>query len=155
MKNTGILFVDLSVSDYEILLKEVVAGIETVVLDPDRDGVAQITQVLSQRGGVESVHIFSQGSPGTLYLGNSELSLSTLELYADQLQNWFPNGLLLYGCNVAAGDAGAELIAKLHQLTRAEIAATSKRTGSAALGGDWQLEFRTGEMDTELAFQPT
>ncbi|MEG4219819.1 DUF4347 domain-containing protein [Microcoleus sp. Pol12A6] len=32
--------------------------------------------------------------------------------------------LLLYGCNVAAGDAGEEFITRLHKLTGAQIAAT-------------------------------
>ncbi len=52
--------------------------------------------------------------------------------------------LLIYGCNVAAGDTGAELIAKLKQLTGAEIAASTTRTGNIAQGGNWELEYQTG-----------
>ncbi|GAB1543661.1 hypothetical protein NUACC21_63370 [Scytonema sp. NUACC21] len=160
---TGILFVDPSVSHYKILLKHLVAGIEAIVLDPERDGVAQITQVLSHHHEVKSVHIVSHGSSGTLYLGNSELSLRTLELYAEQLKNWFSPSpevpfspspsLFLYGCHVAAGDAGTEFIAKLHQLTGANIAASTNLTGHALLGGDWTLEAKIGNISTQgLAF---
>ncbi|MBW4500366.1 MAG: DUF4347 domain-containing protein [Scytonema hyalinum WJT4-NPBG1] len=163
MKITGILFVDPSVSHYEFLLENVVAGIKAIVLDSERDGVAQITEALSLYRGVENVHIVSHGSSGTLTLGNSELSLSTLELYADQLKNWFSPyshlpvspvpSLLLYGCHVAAGDAGVEFITKLHQLTQANVAASANLTGNAFLGGDWNLEVNIGNISNQpLAF---
>ncbi|KAB8331309.1 DUF4347 domain-containing protein [Scytonema tolypothrichoides VB-61278] len=165
MKITGILFVDPSVNNYEILLNFVVVNIKAIVLDPEQDGVIQITQVLSQHRGVENVHIVSHGSSGTLTLGNSELSLNTLELYADQLKNWFsPDShfsispvpsLLLYGCSVAAGDAGVEFITKLHQLTKANVAASANLTGNALLGGDWNLEVNIGNISNQpLAFPP-
>ncbi|MBD2776229.1 DUF4347 domain-containing protein [Iningainema tapete] len=161
MKITDILFIDPSVSHYEILLKIVVPGIQVVVLKPEQDGVAQITQVLRQYNRVEKVHIVSHGSSGTLYLGNSELSLNTLELYTNQLQNWFPPTpkltnsptLLLYGCKVAAGDAGEEFITKLHQLTGANVAASANLTGNGVLGGDWNLEVTRGNISNhQLAF---
>jgi hypothetical protein len=156
---TDILFVDPSVKKYEILLKFVVANIKAIVLDPEQDGVTQITQVLSQHHGVENVHIVSHGSSGTLILGNSELSLNTLEHYAHQLKNWFsPDSglrfspvpsLLLYGCHVAAGDAGVEFITKLHQLTKANVAASATLTGNALLGGDWNLEVNIGKISNQ------
>ncbi|MFM6251007.1 MAG: DUF4347 domain-containing protein, partial [Dolichospermum sp.] len=59
--------------------------------------------------------------------------------YTQQLQQW-PQNILLYGCNVAAGDAGAEFIHKLHQITNATISASTTKTGNAALGGNWELE---------------
>ncbi|HBY80779.1 MAG TPA: hypothetical protein DEG47_28065, partial [Cyanobacteria bacterium UBA11148] len=62
--------------------------------------------------------------------------------------------LLIYGCNVAAGDAGAEFIQKLHQLTGVQIAASAKRTGNTQQGGDWELEVRTGNFVPSLAFVP-
>ncbi|MDJ0557059.1 MAG: FG-GAP-like repeat-containing protein, partial [Microcoleaceae cyanobacterium MO_207.B10] len=48
------------------------------------------------------------------------------------------------GCNVAAGDAGAEFVAKLRGLTGANIAASASLTGAAVKGGNWELEVRTG-----------
>ncbi|MEC4819754.1 MAG: DUF4347 domain-containing protein, partial [Scytonema sp. PMC 1069.18] len=155
MKITSILFIDTSVYNYETLLRGVAGSIKAVVLDSNRDGVAQITDVLSQYREVQSVHIVSHGSPGTLYLGNSELSLNTLELYADQLKNCFclSSHLLLYGCQVAAGDAGTEFLTKLHQLTKASISASANLTGNAALGGDWDLEVNIGNISNQsLAF---
>ncbi|MBD2412417.1 DUF4347 domain-containing protein [Nostoc calcicola FACHB-3891] len=159
MKNTSIIFIDSSVANYELLFRAVVSKIELVILDRHQDGVEQITQVLSQRCGVESVHIISHGSPGCLYLGNTQLSLSTLQRYTQKLQTWSSHlcvspSLLLYGCNVAAGDAGEEFIDKLHKLTKASIAASANLTGNAALGGDWNLEISRGEVTTAQIFKP-
>jgi hypothetical protein len=36
-------------------------------------------------------------------------------------------------------------------LTLADVAASNDLTGSAALGGDWQLEFKTGSIETSVA----
>ncbi|MFN6468265.1 MAG: DUF4347 domain-containing protein [Nostoc sp. SerVER01] len=145
IQNTGIIFIDSSVKDYEILLSLLVSQIEVIVLDSSQDGVEQITQILLQRPRVESVHIVSHGSPGCLYLGNTQLSLSSLERYTQQLQTWLCPSLILYGCNVAAGDAGEEFLQKLHQFTKANILASTTPTGNAALGGDWNLQVQVGK----------
>lgn len=42
---------------------------------------------------------------------------------------------------------------KLHQLTGANIAASARPTGSAALGGDWELEVTRGNIDVKLPFE--
>ncbi|BAY22680.1 hypothetical protein NIES2100_24430 [Calothrix sp. NIES-2100] len=145
IQNSGLLFLDSSVSGYETLQGSVVSGFEVVVLDSNQDGVEQITQKLLQRPRVESVHIVCHGSPGCLYLGNTQLSLGTLERYTEELQTWLSPHLILYGCNVAAGDAGEEFLQKLHRLTKANIAASTTPTGNAALGGDWNLQVQVGQ----------
>ncbi|MEH1772880.1 DUF4347 domain-containing protein [Nostoc sp.] len=162
IKNPSIIFIDPSVEEYEVLLKSIVLKAEVIILDQSHDGVKQITKVLSQRRGIESVHIVSHGSPGCLYLGNTQLSLSTLQRYTQELQTWFSPSchlcvspsLLLYGCNIAAGDAGEEFIEKLHKLTKASIAASANLTGNTALGGNWQLEISRGEVTTAQVFKP-
>lgn len=153
-----IVFIDSAVDEYQTLVKGVASGAETIVLDPTLDGVAQITELLAERTDVVAVHIVSHGSPGCLYLGNTQLSLDTLECYAGQLQTWATpltvSPLLLYGCNVAAGDAGEEFLERLHQLTGANIAASAGRIGNAAKGGSWNLERRLGQIGTRSAFLP-
>ncbi|MFN6536066.1 MAG: DUF4347 domain-containing protein [Nostoc sp. EkiNYC01] len=154
LSDVQILFVDPFVSDAEILLQGTLPGVETIILSAQGDGVEQITGVLKQRQNVETVHIVSHGAPGCLYLGNSQLSLDTLKDYASQLQGCSRESLnlVLYGCNVAAGDAGEEFLHKLHSLTGAKIAASATKTGNAALGGDWDLEVTVGEITPQLAF---
>lgn len=149
-----VVFVDAGVDNYQQLVDGVIPSAEVFVLDREADGIEQISQVLQQRQDVGAVHIVSHGAPGCLYLGNTQLSLDTFNYYASQLQQWDVANLLLYGCNVAAGDAGAEFIAKLQALTGAEIAASKSLTGSAAKGGNWELEVTTGQLQPALVLQP-
>ncbi|MEH2298469.1 MAG: DUF4347 domain-containing protein [Nostoc sp.] len=153
-KPTQLLFIDATVNDIETLLQGALPGIEGHILSGEQDGVAQITQILQHRPEVNTVHIVSHGAPGCLYLGNSQLNLDTLKNYASQLQGCSRENLnlLLYGCNVAAGDAGEEFLYKLRSLTDAKIAASATKTGNAALEGDWDLEVTMGEITPKLAF---
>ena len=61
--------------------------------------------------------------------------------------------ILLYGCNIAAGESGLKFVQKISELTGANIAASDDLTGSAALGGDWELEIAIGQINAELAFE--
>ena len=146
-----LVVIDSALDDFPHLLRGVVPGARAMVLDATEDGIEQIAQVLAD-DRFREIHIFSHGTPGFLYLGNAQLSLETLDRYTRLLQTEFASvsSLFLYGCNVAAGDAGAEFIAKLHQLTGTEIAASASLTGSLALGGDWNLEVRTSHLEVAL-----
>ena len=135
-----IVFIDAQVTAVDELLVGVKAGIKTVVIESTIDGVQQISQVLAQyHNQVSQVHLVCHGAPGCLYLGQTELSLDTYRQYESQLQEWNIDRLLLDGCRVAAGDGGAEFIAKLRKLTNAEITVSTTLTGNAALGGNWEL----------------
>ncbi len=149
-----LVVVDAQVEDTEKLLKGVISGAEVILLDSTKDGVKQITHALREYTEISELQIISHGTQGCLQLGNTQLSLDTLDLYANELQNWSVDTLILYGCNVAAGDAGVEFIEKLHQFTGAKIAASLNKTGNAALGGDWNLDVKTDEFDVTLALSP-
>ncbi|MGB3403130.1 MAG: DUF4347 domain-containing protein, partial [Microcoleaceae cyanobacterium] len=152
---SGILvIIDSAVEDADFLRQGIVPQAQTITLNSHQDGIVQIHEALQQNRGISSLHIISHGAPGSLQLGNTNLSLDTLGKYATYLQNWSLQSLLLYGCNVAAGDAGAEFIEKLHRLTSAEIAASANPTGNSTLGGDWQLEVTTNNFNVELAVTP-
>lgn len=150
-----LVVIDPSVDDYQYLADGVVDGAEVVILSENQDGVLQITELLQSRSHLPAIdlHIISHGSPGCLYLGNSCLSLETLDRYTAALRSWRVSSLLLYGCHVAAGDAGGEFLERLHGLTGVAIAASNTRTGNAALGGDWDLAIRIGQKNPTLAFQ--
>jgi Ca2+-binding RTX toxin-like protein len=144
MPSSNLVLIDTSVENYQSLVEGVIPGVEVIILDPTQDGIEQITAAVI-RHGATALHLVSHGSPGCLYLGSTQLSLDTLDRYLPQLQQWGNlSSLVLYGCNVAAGDAGEEFIDRLHRLTGAEISASRSRTGSAHLGGNWQLEVNTG-----------
>src|SRR5690606_28436430 len=60
--------------------------------------------------------------------------------------------ILLYGCQVAEGDAGARFLETLANLTGADIAASIDYTGAHFLGGNWTLEAATGHIQSGLVF---
>ncbi|MEG4914588.1 ELWxxDGT repeat protein [Microcoleus sp. B7-D4] len=153
--NKQIIFVDSSVQDYQSLIQGIDSA-QLVILNKNLSGITQITNALANQKDIEAIHILSHGAPGILYLGNTQLSLDTLNLYAHQLQQWGRTGSLifLYGCSVAAGDAGAEFIEKLHQLSGAAISANPNPTGNAAKGGTWSLTYQYPG-DSSLSHCPT
>ena len=153
----SLVFIDSRLWEYEVLEAGVADGVEAIALDSSRDGIEQIATIVRDytavRGSLEAVHILSHGRPGCLYLGNAILSGDTLETYRSQLQQWHVGEILLYGCDVAAG-TGAAFVEELSQVTGAEIAASVSKTGEAAKGGNWNLEFTTGKIASTLALKP-
>ena len=154
-----IVFIDTAVADYQSLVAGVKPGIATVILDSNQGGIAQISEYLAGCQEVSALHVICHGSPGSLQLGTAQLSLDTLNADASQLQKWAESlsakaEILLYGCCVAAGDRGQAFVEQISRLTAAKIAASTTLTGSADLGGDWQLQATTGEIEISLAIQP-
>ncbi len=158
-----IAFIDSSLPNYKSLVTGVRSGVTVVVLEGDRDGIAQITQVLKSAKNISAIHLISPGDTGVLKLGVTELTISSLDIYRASLRRWAsaltPDAdILLYGSNLGTGTTGDEFMKKLSRLTAADIASSTNQTGSAALGGDWNLEktvlaVDTGEIATEIAFQ--
>ncbi len=145
--NRPLVVIDRGAEDYQKLVAGVVPGVQVVLLSPNEDGIEQVTQAIAQFSP-STVHLIAHGAPGCLYLGNGELSLDTLASHAGRLSQWFSGitapRLMLYGCRVAAGDAGEEFIHKLHQLTGASISAATGPIGAAARGGSWNLDVEQG-----------
>ena len=166
-----LVIIDPNVANPQQLAAGVISGAEVKILDAYRDGIIQITEILRENPNIATLHLVSHGSPGCIYLGNSELSLDTLPQYAAELTTWFSPSphlpvspsprlktpsLLLYGCNVAQSDAGAEFLGRLQQITQAKIQASSSKIGNSELGGNWQLDIAVGETSAlntaEIAF---
>jgi hypothetical protein len=138
----SLVVVDTRVENYEQLIGGVKAGTEVFVLDPTREAIEQITEIMGQRSSITSLHIVSHGREAAVEIGSTELNIDNLETYSNQLQQWGKalnesGSILLYGCNIAAGESGIKFIQKLSEITGVNIAASNNLTGSAALGGDW------------------
>lgn len=154
---TSIVFIDPKVDDYEMLMAGVTPGLEVVLLDDNRNGIAQITQALKGHQSLSSLHIVAHGEAGKLWLGSGFVDSNTLEQYKAELHSWAtafaPDAsILLYGCNVAAGETGRQFVQQLSNFTGANVAASNNLTGSTALGGDWELEVKIGNVEAPLAF---
>jgi Domain of unknown function (DUF4347)/Bacterial Ig domain/RTX calcium-binding nonapeptide repeat (4 copies) len=153
-----IIFIDATVEDYQSLIAGINPDTKVVILNQMKDGISQITDNL-QGGKYKAVHIVSHGSEGSLQLGSKQLNSGNLDIYKSQLQQWAnyltdEADILLYGCDVAAGKTGVGFVQQLSQLTGADVAASDDLTGNAALGGDWDLEVKTGKIESTVAFTP-
>ncbi|MEC4983929.1 MAG: DUF4347 domain-containing protein, partial [Oscillatoria sp. PMC 1076.18] len=154
-KLNQIVFIDQAVEDYQKLVAGVIPNTKIILLEKDRDGVAQITEILANHRDIRSIHIVSHGSPGCLYLGKQILSLDTIEKYISEIESWGEalveqGEILLYGCNVAK--SSDRLLWRLQELTKAKIAASSDFTGNTAFGGNWDLNVTTGKIAAPLVF---
>jgi hypothetical protein len=155
-----VLFVDPQVSGYEQLLERLSAAgreLQVFVLDPARDGIAQIGEVLAAHEGVDAVHIVSHGSQAGIQLGGTWLTGESLPEHARDIEAWraaldADADLLIYGCDLAAGEEGRALVRSLGELTGADVAASEDATGHASLGGDWVLEYALGPIESTVAF---
>jgi hypothetical protein len=151
-----IAFVDPDVADVMTLMANLNSDV-TVLLDPTRDGIGQITESLSHYQNLTGIEIVSHGNVAQVQLGNNVLNANSLAQYAQELQQWTSSlapgaDILFYGCNVAAGDAGQAFVRDLSTLTGADIAASTNLTGDSGRGGDWNLEYTTGLIETEKPF---
>src|SRR6476469_5358473 len=141
---TEIVILDPTVPDSNHIASGIKPGTATYILESQPDAIEQITTLLALHTSIEALHIITHGSPGSLYLGTTELNSSNIENYSQQLQQWRNSfsanaSIILYGCSVAAGETGHQFLTQLHQLTGANIAANPHTTGNAALGGTWKL----------------
>jgi hypothetical protein len=158
-----LVFVDSGAEDYQQLVKDLIATsedgrqLEVVLLDSNRDGVEQISEVLAGYSDVDAVHFVSHGEGGTLKLGNTWLSIDSLNGYAGEIAGWndaLRDGadMLIYGCDLAASEDGQTLTEALGVLCDCDVAASDDDTGHARYGGDWDLEYTTGTIETAVAF---
>ena len=151
------IVIDASVPDLRGLVRKLEHGLapgawyDLYTLDDQHDGLEQIDAILrNYQHDLDALHLVSHGEAGGLQIGSGVLDLDKLR--ADGLPAWQQaftryGDLLLYGCDVAAGPRGEAFVQLLHQLTGADVAASTDLSGSADLGGDWNLEFHAGQVD--------
>ncbi|WP_225580461.1 DUF4347 domain-containing protein [Pseudomonas sp. PDM16] len=149
-----VVFIDGKVTNRQQLIDSIKPGVEVVTLDSSKDGLQQIADYLESRSGLDAIHILSHGDVGKISLGNSWLDSAALEtqsgLLAEIGQSLARNGdILLYGCEVGAGEAGLDFIGRLANVTKADVAASADLTGASSLGGNWILEARHGKVETK------
>ena len=157
---TEIIFIDSSVAEYETVLQnlliDISQSINVVVLETNRDGIEQISETLENQSDLTAVHVISHGNDGRLQLGNTLVNHATMDTYSEQISQWSAAlsedaDVLFYGCDLAGSSDGKELVDLFATLTGADVAASEDPTGNSKLGGDWDLEYTTGSIESEVA----
>jgi len=124
-----------------------------LVLTQQSDELTQLADFLSANPGFDAVHLISHGSAGKIELGSGSISAANVQNYSAQLKRigksmTLAGDLMLYGCDVAQGEAGQHLIQELARLSGLDIAASSDKTG---IRGNWALESATGPIANALS----
>lgn len=140
-----IVFVDARVPDYHQLMSGLPDGIELILLDANRDGVAQIVDALQGKSHLDAVDILSTSVSETVYLGTSILNSQGLARYAAPLkkigQAMSKHGdILLHAFDREAGDIEPLLINQLAKATGTKVAATSQVPATCSKSSDCLLE---------------
>ena len=146
-------FIDARINDYQALISSLQTSDKWALLDAKMDGLDQMATALAQVKNLASIHIISHGAESALILGSSALNLANIHSYQTQLAaigaSLAPQGdLLLYGCNVVTGSEGHQFIQAIAQLTGADVAASTDKSGPASLGGNSALESHVGIIET-------
>ena len=153
----SLIFIDSRVENPEQLLgNSLDLSAQIYTISPDTDGLAYIAEILGSSGSdLSSLHIISHGNSGELLLGNNHITNDSLNgadgqylaLLSDRMGD--AADILIYACNVAEGEEGRRFVEKFALITSADVAASTDLTGAIALGGDADLEFRTGEIQAQ------
>jgi hypothetical protein len=152
-----LVFVDPSVPDLNRLIAGLRDGVDVIVLDPSRDGLAQIAEVVGGSSDpVGALHVMSHGATGQFMIGSRVLDAASLALYKGVLEGigsalTADADILLYGCDIGEGAQGAAFLRAIAVATGADVAASVDRTGAARLGGNWTLEAAVGHVDASVA----
>lgn len=154
-----LVVIDPQVTALAVLVAGVQPGAQVLVLDRDRDGLAQITQFLRHHTGFTSLHLVGHGQPGCLKLGKGAITLHTLDRAAADLATWqhaFDGNfeIQIYGCNSGQGAIGRAWVQKWHTLTGAGVAAARGAIGRTTAGQNWQLAVTAGDVAGHSAFTP-
>ncbi len=149
-----VIVIDAGIPDWQTLVANLNADTSIILLPPGGNGLAALAHALDDYGSIDALHLFSHGSDGQLHLGDLRLNSANLaeqSVALAQIASHFTanSDLLLYGCNLAQDARGEAFIHALSQtLNNVVVAASNDKTGAAALGGDWDLEYWTGQIHT-------
>jgi Ca2+-binding RTX toxin-like protein len=149
---SAIAVIDSRVADAQWLRDQVQPGTVAVVLDRDRDGLAQVAALLDRFGGATSLHMVAHGRPGALRLGASTVAGRSWFRLGEILGRWRDRSgrspeVVIYGCRVAATGAGRSFLRTVAAQSGSVVRAATSVVGQVARGGSWALDFVAGSRD--------
>jgi len=157
------VIIDTSVDDYQQLVDDLLnntddsRNIEVVLLDAESNGLDQVSAILDQYDDLDALHLVTHGDDAAFRLGNTWVTADNLDAFAGQIAGWgdalnSSGDILLYGCDLAESAEGRMLVDSIATLTGTDVAASDNDTGSSIRGGDWNLEYRNGTLESTVVF---
>lgn len=151
-----LLVIDNRLAGWQTFAQSAPANVDVMIIDETTDGLSAVAQRMVSGVQYTSLQIVSHGGSGHLTLGSRSIDASNLSQFTTELAAiggglTAQGDILLYGCDIAAGNYGADFLSALARATQADVAASSDLTGAARLGGDWDLEVATGVIEAPSA----
>ncbi|HEY9692268.1 MAG TPA: DUF4347 domain-containing protein [Oculatellaceae cyanobacterium] len=84
----SIVIIDPTVADYESLIAGIQGNPKIFLLNPEVDGITQITSIIASRIQASSLEIISHSSDGNLYLRNTSINQLNIGSYQSHLNQW-------------------------------------------------------------------
>ncbi|MCA9062796.1 MAG: DUF4347 domain-containing protein, partial [Planctomycetaceae bacterium] len=101
-------------------------SVDVMVLESSRNGIQQITELLSEYHGIDAIHIVTQPDRSRLQLGSVSLTADTLRSHHTQLSLWQQSiapdsNIVIYGSGLSDSSAGRAVLEELAWLTQANV----------------------------------
>ncbi|MCJ8272469.1 MAG: DUF4347 domain-containing protein, partial [Psychrosphaera sp.] len=148
-----LVIIDQAVPDKTLFYQSIKPGVEVKQIQSGDNGLSQLIAILAQYQNLDALHIVSHADDGVIYLGNSRVTEQLLRENVETLSaldNALKPGadLLLYGCNLAKGASGEQLLDMIAANADIDVAASDDYTGAGELNGDWDLEIQRGDIES-------
>ncbi|HTO03205.1 MAG TPA: DUF4347 domain-containing protein, partial [Opitutus sp.] len=147
-----LFFIDGAVADPKAFWLTAPVGATVVCIPAEVEAWEYMAETATAFRNLRAIHIISHGQPGAVTLNDRRYTAEDLAERSASLRMLggalSKNGdILLYGCETAEGNDGAQLVTTLAELTGADVAGSLNPTGSRP-GADWNLEISRGEIET-------
>ncbi|WP_319777230.1 DUF4347 domain-containing protein [Maridesulfovibrio sp.] len=148
-----VVVIDSAVEDKQAILNSVSDDMTVIVLESGQ-GLSRVSDLLADMTDIDALHIVSHGESNQITLGGEVIASGNLGDHANELISWqdafsADADILLYGCNVADSSEADEFLGRIAALTGADVSASDDPTGAENLGGDWELEVKSGSVETD------
>lgn len=139
----------------DVLISEMQADSKIVFFNQAEEPFSLITRALQQHEPVRVLHILTESVPGAMLFQGAAYPVDSLlkqeELLGSWKQHFAEHGdILFYGCELGKGDRGLAFVQYMAILTGLDVAASRDMTGSSEANGDWNLEVRSGSIESRL-----
>ncbi len=146
-RHVDFALIDDSLQNLDQLMRSLDSKVEVYLYDHRHESPTDVLNTVydwakSNHAEIDTLSIISHGASGSFVLGNQWLSSSNLGQSAEAWQRlgavMAPSGNIdIFGCNVADGTSGRDLINNIGRLSGATVFASVNDTGYR---GDWVLE---------------
>lgn len=152
-----IVIIDSQVEGYEPLAELLQAnGYNVNIIHATENGFLRLRAIVNSHSNIDALHIFANGSNARLDLGkdsmNGSLAANSNDAILRSITGRFSSDadILIYSSSLASDVNGASLVKGISSLTSTDVLASTTPTGNGLFGGNWDLEFAVGSIETNV-----